>query len=185
MIGMTMQRSGRGVFNGNFGGALARQVIITMVLTFVVMGAYAKDVMVRPVGTAIDRGKHYLKMRVWNCTRKDIEVHLADLPWGQYRLGLVLYPGGKLADEPLKENLAVGDSPSTEINIPAKGYVDGDIVLDERFFDIARYEKRGNLLVFWEYDLSLITGGKPDIVGGMVPLDGKKSSDDGHGVACK
>ena len=87
MIGMTMQRSGRGVFNGNFGGALARQIIITMVLTFVVMGAYAKDVMVRPVGTAIDRGKHYLKMRVWNCTRKDIEVHLADLPWGAVQAG--------------------------------------------------------------------------------------------------
>lgn len=156
-----------------------------LVLLLFVSNAYSQAVIVQPVATLVENGGRHLKMRVWNCTSKDFEVPIADLPWGQYRLGLVLYPGGKLAGDPLKEHIPVGDSPSTKIKIPAKSHVDGEIVLDQRFPDIARYEKYGNLLIFWEYDLSLITGGKPEIVGGMIPFDEKKLSDDERMVACK
>lgn len=164
---------------------LVNKIIGILVLFFLVTSVYGQDVVVKPLGTLVENGEHHLKMGVWNCTNKDIVVPIADLPWGQYRLGLVLYPGGKLAGDPLKESMPIGDSPSTGIKIPAKSYVEGDIVLDQRFSDIARYEKYGNLLIFWEYDLSLITGGKPEIVGGMVHLDGKISSDTQNLVACK
>jgi hypothetical protein len=171
-----MKRSkGRGT-NIKMGGAMVNKIASGLILFSLVTSAYGQAFIVRPAGTAIENGKHYLKMQVWNCTNKDVEVHLADLPWGQYRLGLVLYPGGKLAGEPLKESMPVGDSPGTEIKIPAKSHVDGEIVLDQRFFDIDRYQERGNLLIFWEYDVSLITGGKPQIVGGMLPLDGESPS---------
>jgi|GEM_PF-2637267 len=161
------------------------KIIGILILLFLATDAYSQTVAVRPIGTSVKNGAHYLNMRVWNCTNNDIEVPLSELPWGMRTLGLVIYPGGKLAGEPLKESFPVGDSPSTEIKIHAKGYVDGEIPLDQRFFDITRYEKDGNLLVFWEYDLSWITGGKSEIVGGMIPLNGKKASDAEHGVACK
>lgn len=149
------------------------KMIGALSLLLLVPNAYSQTVVVQPIATSVENGGHHLKMRVWNCTNKDIEAPLSNLPWGMRTLGLVLYPGGKLAGEPLKERFPVGDSPSTEIKIPKKGYVDGDIALDQRFSDIARYEKSGNLLIFWEYDLSLITGGKSQIVGGMIPLDEK------------
>lgn len=50
-------------------------------------------------------------MRVWNCTEKEIEVPLADLPLGGHRLGLALYTAGKLAGEPLKESVPIADFP--------------------------------------------------------------------------
>lgn len=164
---------------------LVNKIIGIFVLFFLATSVYGHDVVVKPLGTSVENGVHHLKIGVWNCTNKDIVVPIADLPWGQYRLGLVLYPGGKLAGDPLKESMPIGDSPSTGIKIPAKSHVEGDIVLDQRFSDIARYKNYGNLLIFWEYDLSLITGGKPEIVGGMVHLDGKISSDAQHLVACK
>lgn len=161
------------------------KIILAPILLFIATNAYSQAAIVRPIGTFVKNGMHYLKMRVWNCTNKDIEVPISDIPWGMRTLGLVLYQGGKLAGEPLKESFPVGDSPSAEIKIRPRSYIDGDIILDQRFFDIDRYEKYGNLLIFWEYDLSLITGGKPQIVGGMIPLNGKNLTEDDGRLGCK
>lgn len=149
------------------------RIFLALVL-FITCGtnAYTQEIFVQPAGTVIEGGRHYLKMQVWNCSDDDIEVPFANLPWGQYTLGLVLYPAGKLAGEPLRERIPIGDSPSTKIKIKAKGRVDGKIDLDYRFKDISRYKNSGSLLVFWAYDTSLITGGKPLFAGGMIPLDG-------------
>lgn len=163
---------------------LVNKIIGTLTLLFFVTSAFGQAAIVQPVGTVIESGKHYLKMRVWNCTNKDIDVPLADLPWGQHTLGLVLYPGGELAGEPLKESFPLADIPDTAVTIKLKNYVEGKIDLDYRFHDIARYEKRGALLIFWEYDLKFITGGNSQIVGGMVPLNGVSSFDGEQRIAC-
>lgn len=152
--------------------APAAKRIFTLALLFFVTNAFGQAVRVSPLEAITESGTHYLEMRVWNCSNRDIEVPLADLPWGQYTLGLVLYPGGKLAGEPLKESVPLADVPDTATKIPAKSYIDGKVDLDDRFHDISRYEKSENLLIFWEYDLSLITRGDSQIVGGMIPLYG-------------
>lgn len=161
--------------------------IILALLTFVipVASVCGQDFIVEPAGTMIEGGRHYLKMKVWNCTKDNVEVPFADLPWGQYRLNLVLYPAGKLAGEPLKAINPIGDSPSTKIMIKAMSYVDGKVDLDYRFSNISRFDKGDNLLVFWAYDTSLIVGGKPQFVGGMIPLDEGVPSEGKAHTGCK
>ncbi|UJJ55724.1 hypothetical protein [Rhodanobacter thiooxydans] len=133
----------------------------------------------------MENGRHYFDLQVWNCTDRDIVVPLANLPWGQNTLGLVLYPAGRLAGEPLKESIPVADFPDSKIKIQAKGHVEGRVDLDSRFVGIARYAGRGNLLIFWEYDLSLIIGGNSQFVGGMVPFGGASQTKNVTGIACK
>lgn len=161
------------------------KIIGVVVTCFLAANVYGQTVIVQPVKVTKENGRHLLKMEVWNCTNKDIDVPLADLPWGQYRLGLVLYPAGKLAGEPLKENVAVGDSPDTEIKISAKGSASGEVDLDSRFLGVGRYEAGKNLLIFWEYDLSLIQGGNSQFVGGMIPLDMESPRESGAKAGCK
>lgn len=147
--------------------------------------AYGQAFLVRPVGGVVENGRHYFNVQVWNCTGRDVEVPLADLPWGQSTLGLVLYPAGRLAGEPLKESIPAVDFPSTKVRIQAKDHVEGRVDLDSRFLGISRYEGRGNLLIFWEYDLSLIAGGNSHVVGGMVPFDASGKAKSAAGIACK
>jgi len=163
-----------------------RSICALILFILSVTTAYGQTSLVRPVGViTVENGRHYFAMQVWNCTDRDIVVPLADLPWGQNTLGLVLYPAGRLAGEPLKESIPVADFPDTKIKIHAKGYVEGRVDLDSRFLGIARYEGRGNLLIFWEYDLSLITGGNSQFVGGMVPFDGSSQLKNVASTACK
>jgi hypothetical protein len=150
-----------------------------------VTSAYGQAFIVRPAGIVIENSRHYFNVQIWNCTSRDVAVPLADLPWGQNTLGLVLYPASRIAGEPLKESIPAADFPDTKIKIQAKDYVEGRVDLDSRFLGISRYEGRSNLIVFWVYDLSLITGGRSQFVGGMVPFDGSSSAKNVAGTACK
>ena len=161
-----------------------RSIYALILFILSVTSAYGQTSLVRPVGVSVEHGRHYFDMQVWNCSDHDIAVPLADLPWGQNTLGLVLYPAGRLAGEPLKESIPVSDFPDTRIKIQAKGHVEGRVDLNSRFLGIARYEGRGNLLIFWEYDLSLITGGNPQFVGGMIPFDRPSQAENLTGIAC-
>ena len=162
-----------------------RSICALILFILSVTSAYGQTTLVRPVGVTVENGRHYLEMKVWNCTNRDIAVPLADLPWGQNTLGLVLYPASRLAGEPLRESIPAADFPDTKIKIQAKGHVEGKVDLDSRFLGIAHYEGRGNLLIFWEYDLSLITGGNSRFVGGMVPFDGTGQTKSAMGITCK
>jgi hypothetical protein len=156
--------------------SLHRSFHALMLFFLSMTGAYGQDVIVQPVGTTIENGRHDFKLQVWNCTNSDIEVPLADLPWGENKLGLVVYHAGKLAGEPLKEGIPIADFPDTTIKIQAKSHVEGSVDLDSRFLDIARVKNPEDLLIFWEYDLSLIVGGHAQYVGGMVPFNRTSSS---------
>jgi hypothetical protein len=147
--------------------------------------AYGQAFLVHPIGTSMEGGRHYLNMRVWNCTNHDVVIPLPNLPWGEHTLGLVLYTApGKLAGEPLKQQTLIADFPDTKVKIQAKGYVDGRVDLESQFPDIPRYEKHVSLLIFWEYDVSLIAGGDSRFVGGMIPL-GMPPGEDGLPITCK
>jgi len=140
-------------------------------LCFVWCKAYAQTFVVSPIETRLEKGRHYLVIEVKNCSRSDVVIPLSDLPWGQHKLGLILYPAGRLASDPLQAITNASDFPDTPIQIKASGAVRGSVDLDTLFPDISRYDGQHNLLIFWAYDLSLLGGGKSRYVGGMFPFD--------------
>lgn len=147
-----------------------RSIFLSMLLFLSVNVVYAQTVMVRASSISVENGRHYLDMSVANCTGLDITVPLANLPWGQYNPGLVLYRAGKLAGNSLKEDLPIGDVPVKAVVVPANSEIHGRVDLDYRFSALSDGSNRRNLVLFWVYDLSLISGGPSRFVGGMVPL---------------
>jgi hypothetical protein len=145
--------------------------LAALILTAV--NAYGQTVRVEPIAMQVDKGRHYLKMAVWNCSHADMVVQLADLPWGKHKLGLVLYPAGKLASDPLKENVPIEGAQDRQVEIREGGRAVGTIDLDAAFPSIGRYENQHNVLMFWAYDASLVEGGASRFVGGMFHLDGE------------
>ena len=133
--------------------------------------SYAQTFVVSPVETRLEKGRHYLVLEVKNCGGRDVTVPLSDLPWGQHKLGLILYPAGRLASDPLPTMTNASDFPDTPIKIKANGVVTGSVDLDTLVPNISRYDGQHNLLMFWVYDLSLLEGGKSRYVGGMFPFD--------------
>ncbi|RUL68363.1 hypothetical protein [Dyella choica] len=157
--------------------------LILSFLSFVVC-AQGHGINVLSSGVEVKGGRHILKMQVWNCSNHELEVPLVFLPWGGDSLGLVLYPAGKIRDTPLKEEYPIADFPPVRVKIKANGHVEGDVELEPRFGDLSRYDTSDGLLVFWSYDMSLITGGSSAFKAGVVPLGKTKLVVTGPKAGC-
>lgn len=148
------------------------KMFLGLILSFLSFVALAQGggINVLSSGVEVKGGQHILKMQVWNCTTHEIDIPLAFLPWGGSSLGIVLYPARRVRGTPLKEEPSIADFPPVRIKIKASGYVEGGVALEPRFGDLSRYDRSGGLLVFWSYDMSLITGGNPMFAAGVIPL---------------
>jgi len=148
------------------------KTLLGLILSFLSFVACAQEhgIKVLSEGVEIKGGRHNLKMQVWNCTGHELEIPLVYLPWGGNSLGIVLYPAGKIRSTPLKEQYQIADFPPVTIKIKPDGHVEGEAELEPRFGDLSRYDTNGGLLVFWSFDMSLITGGDPTFAAGVVPL---------------
>lgn len=151
---------------------LPMKTLLGLMLGFLSFAVCAQGSGIKVLSSGIETkgGRHNLKMQVWNCTTRELEVPLFSLPWGGDSLGIVLYPAGKIRNAPLKEQYPVADFPPVTIKIKPNGHVEGEAELEPRFGDLSRYDTNGGLLVFWSYDMSLITGGDPTFAAGVVPL---------------
>jgi hypothetical protein len=150
---------------------------------------YAEDFRVRAIGADIENGKLYLKLQVWNCSNKRTELPLADLPWGENAIGLVVFSAGQRGGQALPVVMPIADFPDTKVAIANMGFLQGRVDLSSRFPDLARYFARdGNfdgMVVFWEYDMSLIVGGNSRFVGGMIPVGSSNGSEKLAANACE
>lgn len=148
------------------------KMLLGLMLSFLSFAVCAQESGIKVLSSGIETkgGRHDLKMQVWNCTTHELEISLVDLPWGGDSLGLVLYPASKIRSTPLKEQYVIADFPPVTIKIKPNGHVEGEAELEPRFGDLSRYDTNGGLLVFWSFDMSLITGGDPTFAAGVVPL---------------
>ncbi len=112
----------------------------------------------------------FLKLSVWNCSNKKAVVELADLPWGENAIGLVVYAAGQRAGAPLSEARRIADFPIESVVIPPGSPITKEVNLSDLFPSLSHYKNFNNLVVFWVYDLSLIQGGHSIYVGGMLPF---------------
>lgn len=129
-----------------------------------------------------DKG-YKLKVTLQNCSDTTFKVPIANLPWGQNRLGLVLYSAGKVAGEPLPQSIKIADFPFTQIEIKPHASISGVVNLDSEFPALARYASKQDIVAFWVYDTSLLDGGLTEYVGGMVLLDPEHGVDSA-GTGC-
>ena len=114
-----------------------------------------------PIKVEAIPGKTYsLKITVWNCTGKALTVPLANFPWGQHRLGLVLYSAGKLTGEPLQQAIKIADFPLKEIIVRTQSSVSGVINLNDEFPTLSRYKSKKDIVAFWVYERACLTEGR-------------------------
>ncbi|MGP1665329.1 MAG: hypothetical protein ACTS5I_05340 [Rhodanobacter sp.] len=133
-------------------------------------GVAAGRLLVRADQVKVDQGSVYLDLSVWNCSGHRVVEQLADLPWGEHAIGIVVYAAGPRAGQPLEETGLIEDFPIKEVTISPGSSVSGRINLSRRFPRLSRYREYNGLVLFWVYDLSLIQGGADAYVGGMLPF---------------
>lgn len=134
------------------------------------LDAVAADFRVEANRIRVVKRSLYLDMVVWNCSRQPVAPQLADLPWGENAIGLVVYAAGPRGGQPLVEVGPISDFPMKEVKIPPRNSVAGTINISRLFPALSRYSRYDDLMLFWVYDMSLIQGGERAYVGGMLPF---------------
>ncbi|MFC5582167.1 hypothetical protein [Rhodanobacter terrae] len=115
-------------------------------------------------------GSLYLKLTVRNCSDVRSVTQLADMPWGEHAIGLVVYAAGSREGEALRQVTKIADFPDKNIVLQSGSLVSGEINLTNIFPDLLRYKNYKDLVLFWVYDMSLLEGGRSNYVGGMLPF---------------
>lgn len=145
-------------------------IFITILCLVPCVDTASAQFMVQANKVRVVKGSVYLDVAVWNCSRHRVVKQLADLPWGENAIGIVVYAAGPRGGQPLMEAGPIADFPIKDVAISPRSFASGAINLSRLFPDLVRYTKYNDLVLFWVYDMSLIQGGAHAYVGGMLPF---------------
>lgn len=77
---------------------------------------------------------------------------LADMPWAENAIGLVVYAAGPRGGQPLVEAGPISNFPIKEVKIPPRGSVSGTINISRLFPALSRYSRYDDLMLFRGYN---------------------------------